>query len=260
MRKASGLLLFLLLGVLGTAAHGYTLYLRDGTRLITKGPPEIRGETAVIVLQNGTRTSLPAAEIDLELTRKANQSDLGDAMVLEGGKFTDTPTQVEQPKRDRLSDLIARNEAGTRSRPQARRPTPETDSRAPARTASGEADLSSLQRKPYRDLEVAGEIQSAFRGQGVEQVRIYQGTRPNWLLIDVTTDSEAAVFRSIRVAASALSHVRTAFPRSVESFELFLSTSNRSPAGQFLLQPGDAAALVEGEIEVSTFFVDNVRF
>ena len=256
MKRALIACLLLLLTVVGPAA-AYTVYLKDGAKLIAKEPPEIRGGTAIIVLQNGTQTSLDASEIDLERTRQANQSDLGSALILEGGEFTDQPTVSEPTKETKLSDLISRNAEGrSASRSRSARSTGPL-----AGPRDSEAiDLLDWTRSPYRNLDVAGEIQGVFRGQGVEQTRLFQGTASDRVLIDLTTDSEAAVFRALKVAAGALVHLQSKYPQVVSSFELVLTTSNNARAGQFYLDEETAELLVSGDLETSSFFVANVRF
>ena len=123
-----------------------------------------------------------------------------------------------------------------------------------------EADLLDLQRSPLRNLDVVGEIQGVFRGQGVEQTRLYQGSSADRALIDLTADSEAAVFRGLQVAAAALVHLQAKFPDTIEAFELVLMTSDRQRAGQFLLDLENASRLAEGGLEPSTYYIEHVRF
>lgn len=255
MKKTPVIILALILLHSALPLGAYIVYLKDGAKLIAKEPPEIRGEMAIITLQNGTQSSLAASEIDLERTRQANQNDLGSALILEGGEFTDQPTSPEPKKEERLSDLISRN----RTRTPARRPVQTTGSAGQGGSAEA-IDLLTWQRSPYRNLDVASEIQGVFRGQGVEQIRLYQGTSSDHVLIDLTTDSEAAVFRGLKVAATALVHLQGTFPGSVAAMELLLTTSSNTRAGQFLLDANAAAHLADGSIEPSTFYVENVRF
>ncbi|MCP4202517.1 MAG: hypothetical protein GY769_11355 [bacterium] len=245
-----------LLAALSAPLAAYTVILKDGSQLIAQQAPTFEGDQAIIVLQSGTRTSIAANEIDLERTRNANVQELGSAMVLEDGQFTAKAVEPEPPQEERLSDLIARRrrETGPSDRPPASRDTTERN------RTSAQSDLSTQQRTPYRDLAVLEAIQGAFKSQGVDGAKVYQGTTSDRLLIEVETNSEAAVFRSIKVAAGALSHVRANISSTIEAFELVLATSNRSRAGQFLMTTEDAIAIVDGEIEISSYFVDQVRF
>lgn len=231
----------------------YTVVLKDGSKLIAQQAPAFDGEQAIIVLQSGTRTSIAASEIDLERTQEANRHELGSAMVLENGELTEQVIDTEEPQERRLSDLIKdRRGAGAANR-------------APVTRDDGRRDRSArdsqfVERLPYRNLPVLEAIQGAFKSQGVDTAKIYQGSSENRLLIEVETNSEAAVFRSIKVAAGALSHVRANISAQIEAFELALTTSSRARAGDFLMTTEHAAELVDGELEISSYFVREVRF
>lgn len=245
-----------LVAVLSAPLGAYTVILKDGSQLIAQQAPTLQGDQAIIVLRSGTRTSIAANEIDIERTRNANLHELGSAMVLEDGQFTAKPVEVGPPQEERLSDLIAKRR---RENSPAKRAPVSRGSVDRNRTPLQE-DLSSHQRTPYRNLVVLEAIQGAFHSQGVEGAKIYQGTSDDRLLIEVETNSEAAVFRSIKVAAGALSHVRANISATIEAFELVLATSNRLRAGQFLMTTEQAAAIVEGEVEISSYFIDQVQF
>ena len=243
------------LAALAAPAAAYTVILRDGSQLIAQDPPVFEGDQAIIVLRSGTRTSIAADEIDMERTREANLHELGSAMVLENGEFKGQVQQPVPPQEERLSDLIGkRPKGGVVSRAPVAR-----DSNTSGRP-SGRSGLVDYERKPYRDLEVLEAIQGAFRSQGVDAAKIYLGTSEERLLIEVETNSEAAVFRTLKVAAGALTHVRTNISATIEAFELVLTTASRSRAGEFLMTTEQASALVGGEVDLPTYFVEQVRF
>ncbi|MFQ5525708.1 MAG: hypothetical protein ACE5GX_05545 [Thermoanaerobaculia bacterium] len=246
---------FSLIALLALPAFGYTVVLKDGSQIIAQQAPTIQGDRAIIVLQSGTRTAIAASEIDVERTRDANQHELGTAMVLEGGEFTNKPVETVPEKRESLTDLARRRRQAT-----AVNRAPVSRSAPDVGATRGADDLSNFQRTPYRNLDVLEAIQGAFKSQGVESAKVYQGTSSDRLLIEVETNSEAAVFRSIKVAAGALTHVRSNISAEVQAFELLLATSNQSPAGQFVMTTEDAAALSSGALEIPTYFIDKVRF
>lgn len=241
--------------VLGTPLAAYTIILKDGSQLIAQEAPSIEGDQAIIVLQSGARTSLAADEIDLERTRAANLHALGSAVILEDGQITSATAMTGPAREERLSDLINKRRRSQGATP---RTAFARESSKPSRSAPNE--LSSRERMPYRDLPVLEAIQGAFRSQDVDTVKIYQGTSGERLLIEIETNSEAAVFRSIKVAAGALSHVRTNISATIEAFELVLTTSNRSRAGEFLMTTEQAARIVSGEVEISSYFIAQVEF
>jgi hypothetical protein len=139
-----------------------------------------------------------------------------------------------------------------------RRPVASSDSRRTL--SSGAVDLRSLPRTPFSELEMAAEVQRVFRAQGVDQVMISQGTDSGRLLVDITANSEASIFRSLEAAASALLHAHDAYPDASAVFEILLTTASREPAGQFVLTQPLARLLADGQIETSTFYIENVVF
>lgn len=242
-----------LVTVLGAPLAAYTVVLKDGSKLIAQQAPTLNGDQAIIVLQSGTRTSIAAVEVDFERTREANLQQLGSAMILEDGKLESRKIEPEPAQEERLSDLIKqRRERGAANRDPVTR-----NGAGRERSAAGGRET---ERTPYRNMPVLEAIQGAFRSQGVDTAKVYQGASEKSLLIEVETNSEAAVFRSIKVAAGALSHVRANISGEIEAFELVLTTASRSRAGEFFMTPEQAAALVDGEIEISNYFVREVRF
>ncbi len=257
MRNTRSMLVALLvIAAFSTPGHAYTVLLKDGSQLIAQKAPTIEGDKAIIILQSGTATAIAASEIDFERTREANQHALGSAMVLQDGEFTKTAVVEPEPAREKSLTDLARG----------RRQTTATN-RAPVsrglgtRSSAGPADdLATFPRTPYRNLPVLEAIQGAFRSQGVERAKVYQGTTADRLLIEVETNSEAAVFRSLKVAAGALAHIRSNISAEIEAFELVLATSNRSRAGQFLMTTDDANAISSGQLEIPTYFIARVQF
>ena len=246
------LILALLLLLVAAPLAAYTIYLKDGSRLIAREKYTLDGDRALIVLQNGTQTFLAASEIDVPRTDAANRNNYGTAMVLQDGQFTETAPPPDSGRQESLTDLAGRT--STQPRPQAVRPVP-------TRPTSGDyMDLLSSQRQPFRNLDLAGEIQQVFLAQGVAGMQLAQGTAADRVLLEITTDSEASVFRALEVAADALLHVRTRTAAPVAAFEIVLVTSNRSRGGQFLLTPGQASQIADGEVELPAFYVQNVQY
>jgi hypothetical protein len=253
MARKIALVMTLLLAAAPLAA--YTIYLKDGSRLIAREKYTLEGDRALILLQNGTQTFLDANEIDVPRTEAANRNNYGTAMVLKDGELTEAAVEPE-PRQERLGDLIGRRELGpqAQTRPQARRPTPK-------RQMAGDVqDLFAAQRQAFRNLGLAEEIQGVFMAQGVAGLQLAQGTAADRILLEITTDSEASVFRALKVSADALLHVRTRTAAPISAFEIVLVTSSNARAGQFFLDPGLASEVAEGRLDLPTFFVENVQF
>jgi len=240
-------------------ASAYVIFLRDGSKIIAAKKFEVQGDQAIITMPNGTRTSIDVVEIDREATEKANQQGYGDAVVIDDG----TTRQVkevdeDENRRRRLSDLAHRETNLDRLEPK-RREEPAAV-RSAGTTTAGFPNLTALVRQPYSDMEVASQVQRAFRGQGIDSVELYQGTQSGHLLAEVTAASEASVFRSLEVAAEALIAAHDRYPQRIQALELLLTTPDQEPAGQFVLDSDLARELVSGTTEVSRFFVQHVQF
>ena len=256
-------LLFALLALLAAApllASGYTIYLKDGSRLVAKEKYKVAGGRAIITLLNGTQTFVPAAQIDARRTEDANRNGYGGAVVLPGTPQDVGPAPAQPPKDKTLADLIAARAAAPRELPTSRREKTEPTPGSLTKTKAGYLDFASLTRKPFPSAEVTAELQQFFHGQGIEEMEIYQGTRPDQPLLEITTNSEGSVFKALTTAANALLHVRDLFPGKVAAFELLLTTPERERAGQFVLTPETATDLVSKKVDVTAFFVRNVQF
>jgi len=241
-------------------AGGYTIYLKDGSRLVAKEKYKVVNGRAIITMLNGTQTFVPASQIDAKRTDEVNRNGYGGALVLPGTPEDVGPAPVQPPKDKTLADLIAARAAAPRELPGNRRDKPEASAGSVVKTKAGYVDLASLARKPLANPEVTAELQQFLRGQGIDEVEIYQGTRPDQPLLEITTNSEGSVFKALTTAANALLHLRDLFPNRVAAFELLLTTPERERAGQFVITPDMATELVAKKVDVTAFFVKNVQF
>ncbi|HBL26256.1 MAG TPA: hypothetical protein DD490_05405, partial [Acidobacteria bacterium] len=80
LRRATLCILVALLAAAPLAA--YTIYLKDGSTVQSKGKYRIEGNRAYIVLPNGTASVLDARLIDVKRTESANQADYGGNAVI----------------------------------------------------------------------------------------------------------------------------------------------------------------------------------
>lgn len=252
------ILLTLLLAVsIAIPAGAYTIYLKDGSRILARAKYTTEGEKAIIVLENGTQTFLNASEIDVQRTESVNEIAGGNALVFEDGKFverSEVDTRVEE--RQTVADLIARGEATMRGT--TRQPSDALGvSRQPVTITTRIEDI---QRQPMRDLELTTALKEAFAEHGLEGVPIFQGTERQRPLIELTADSEASVFHNLEVAAAVLLSVRENHAEQCEVMELLMSTANKERAGEFALTAEMAESITADGAELSAFFVDNVRF
>lgn len=255
--KPLRLLLVALALTLPTPLFAYTIYLKDGSRLIAKAPYEVVEGRAIITLPNGTKSALDLDEIDLERTKKANQADYGTAVVVEeDGSVREIAPPPPPPARRGLSDLAANRRLRLPTEAKREEFREET---GVGKTATGFPDLVSARRQPFGDLEIMAELQRFFQRQGIESLRVYQGIRTGYPFLEVSTNSEASVFRALLVTATALIHARDRYDR-IEGFDLLMTTPAQERAGQFSLTPEMAMDLVTKKVEISRFYLENVQF
>jgi len=259
---ASALLIAIHMGIpMMAAAAGYIIYLKDGSTVTAKEKYRIENGRALITLPNGTQSFIPAGNIDVKRTEEANKSGHGSAVVLPGSPQDANPAAGQRGVKDKtLADLIAAKAAAPRELPTNKRDKNEPAPGRLVKTAAGFYDLSTMARKPYPHVEVSGELQQFFRGQGIEEVEIHEGTQGDRVLLEVTTNSEGSVFQALTTASNALLHVRGLYPDRVAAFELLFTTPSRERAGQFLLTPDDATDLISKKVDVTYFYVKNVQF
>lgn len=240
------------------AALGYVVYLKDGSTITAKGKYRVENGRAIITLPNGTQSFVPASQIDVKRTEEANRDGYEGAVVLPG---TNNPAAPPPAGKDKtLADLISTKAATPRELPVSKREVKDSASGRLVKTKAGYYDLTTLARKPYPHAAVAAELQQFLHGQSIEEVEIYEGTRADRPLLEITTNSEGSVFASLTAAATALLNLRDHFPDQVAGIELLLTTPARERAGQFFITPEMAADLVSKKVEVTYFFVKNVQF
>jgi hypothetical protein len=261
--RPARLVLLALLALLTAApllAAGYTIFLKDGSKIVAKEKYRLENGRAIITLLNGTQTFVQAAQIDTRRTDDYNRGGHGGVVVLQGAPQDVTPTPAQPQKDKTLADLISSRSAGPRDLPESRREKSDPAASRTPKTKAGYLDFAALARKPYSHTEITAELQQFFRGQGVEGVEIYEGTKANHPLLEITTASEGSVIQALNAAANALLQIREHFPDRVEAFELLLTTPERERAGQFVLTPDLASGLVSRQQDATAFFVKNVQF
>lgn len=251
-----------LLLTLTSPAWAYTVYLKDGSKIIAKERYRVKGDQAVLILPNGTETSIPANSIDIKKTEAENRDDIGTALVIEGGKARQARPGEIQSEQDRnrdkrLADLIAERAVATRKLPEARRENTES---TPVTSGSGNPDLSTLARRPYQEADIASQIEAALDAAGVAGASVFQGTASSRPFVFFSANSEAEVMAGITAGADALLKVQQLFPGRVSALELLMVTTNNERAGQFLLTPDQASDLVNKRVSPTAFFMENVQF
>lgn len=252
----------LALALAAAPGFAYTIYLKDGTRLIAREKYTVEGDLAILYQPSGTKSSLPFEQIDVKRTEEANVGNLSStAFVIEGGQATEVKKD-DKPvvRRQRIQDLIKSDEAGIRAdRTGARSAAllPEAAQRAPEGSA-GTAKRRG--RAPLANVALAGEIRGFVIARGVTGIEIYAGPTPSWPLLVYNTGSEGAVFKALLTGANALLHFQGTRAAEVQGVEIVCETADGGSGGRFLLTPKQASEIVSGRIEITRFYVENVQF
>lgn len=232
----------------------YTVYLKDGSKLVTTEKYRVKGEKAILKLEGGAETQLPLTEIDVARTEQANQNNLGTAVLIEGGQVKDLDRSTAPlPKKATLQDLIkSRGDAPVAEAAPVRR-TPRSDAGSAPRADPGT-------RTPLRNVEVAESIRRFLFGRGVTSVEVLQGASSARPQLVFSTATEGQVFKALTSSANALLHVRDQHPGSIEAFDVVCNAPAGGSAGRFLLTPPQAQELVAGRVDLPTFYVKYVIF
>ena len=258
MSRSQCCLLIAALMLVSTPAWGYIVFLKDGSQIQTKEKYRIEGDKAILILPSGTEASYDASEIDVKKTDEINVIDYGTAKILEGlDRVEKRPeTRIEDDDATFGSYISGRSLALPEVR---RREAVKTEEGLPT-TQAGFVDLMSLKRRPYPDSDITAEVLGYLKGQGVDRVRIFQGTEPDRPLLEIVAASEASVFKALSDSASGLVQIHERFPKKVEAFELVMMTETQARAGQFVLTPELANLLVTGRLKPPGFFLRYVEF
>lgn len=263
MRTLRPLLWIFLLWLGAAPAFAYTIFLKDGSQIITREKYTVVDGKAILVLQNGTQTTYDANAIDVARTEEANKGgNYGTAVIFEDGKAVDKGVPPPPPP-PTLSDLIQKRGAGLRPPPASRR---EGDADAAVASRGTTPPQTPALRTPPAEAgrsfsvpELAAELRRYFRSRELEEVAVFGGSTTDSARVQVGTPSEATVFRALVVAAKALQDIGERPDVGLSAIELVMETPSGEPAGSFRITPEMADELIGKRIEITTFFVKYVE-
>ena len=215
---------------------------------------------AIIILLNGTETFVALDKIDIPRTDAANKGGYGTAVVIPGSPQDVGTPPAQVPRDQTLGDLINKKGAGPREVAGTKRDKDTPGGGRLVKTKAGYNDFTGLARRPYPHADLTAALQQFFRGQGLDDVEIFEGTAGDHPLVEISANSEGSVFKALNSAAAGLLQIRDSFPGRVAAFDVLLTTQSRERAGQFVLTPEMASELVAKKVEVAAFFVKNVQF
>jgi len=251
-------LLTVLLALLGAgSALAYTIVLKDGTNMVAQEKYEIQGDKALITLLNGSQTVIDLEEIDVSKTNDANSGPvLGDAVVLTERGMERLRAATADPNRQRtLQDLIQERQAARREEQ-----GPAGSSELPVRmTPGGHPDFTSLRRLPLDSDAMTAGIGELLVEGGIDRFRVYRGTRPEHVFIELVAGNDDEVFEALESLAEITMEVRQRYPQ-IEGLEVLMTSTTRSRAGQFLFTAQNAPLLVNNRMTPPDFFLEYVQY
>jgi hypothetical protein len=222
-----------------TAASAYVIKLKDGSLIFARIKYTVKGDRAIITLENGTVTAMKLDQIDIEGSEKYNKENFGNVVAIDTPEEK-KPTVVAGPasQAPRLQDYIKER------KPRMGLPSNEK--------STADASGPSFQQV---DPNLQGAFARVFDGAGITQYRLTNFRGKTGLL--VTANTEEQVFNALSAAARALSDPAS---RGVPTtIKVVLTTSSGDSAGTLEMSPEQARLLVNGQISAADFYVKNVE-
>src|SRR5512141_466832 len=106
--KRPGLLVLAALTLAASVASAYNIKLKDGSIIFARARYEVKGNKAIITLQNGTVTQIDLSTIDVAGTEQYNKENPGNviALVEEGAAKEYNVPVLKPPPTVSLQDVI----------------------------------------------------------------------------------------------------------------------------------------------------------
>lgn len=234
-----------------SAFAAYVVILRNGSRVIARDKYEVKGQMAVITLQNGTLTSIPMSQIDIPTTDKLNARNLGDAIPLDwvDPETKPKPTPTPTPRIAGLGSLKIGLAA------------PEESKALPTPTPG-----IMYRETKYPDARVEQVFQQTLDAYHLYLYRSSLGTRAGFLFIEVSVNGQPEAFKALQAICTAYHLIvedltkKNQKDRIPETVEVQMLNESGREAGLFRLTPVDAAELATGKATADNFFVQHVIF
>jgi len=237
MRK-SVLLGVLALVLAAAPAFAYVIKLKDGSLIFARTKYTVKGDRAIITLENGTVTAMKLDQIDVEGSEQYNKENFGNVVAIDTPDSHKPTPAPNAPAPQRVQDYIREKKPRMALPSQADKPV---------------ADGSGPSFQPV-DPNLQAAFAKVFDGAGISQYKLTNFRGKTGLL--VTTNTEEAVFNAINAAARAMGDPTS---RGVAiTVHIILTTSSGDPAGTLEMSPEQARLLVNGQISAADYFVKNV--
>ena len=238
MRKS--LLLAVFAFVLAAAsALAYVVKLKDGSLIFARVKYTVKGDKAIITLENGTVTAIKLDQVDVEGSEQYNKENFGNVVALDTPDSRKPTAAPNAPAAPRLQDYIKEKKPRMGLPP------------SPSEKAAVDGEGPSFQAV---DANLQSAFAKVFDGAGITQYKLANFRGKTRLL--VTANTEEAVFNAMNAAARALSDPSS---RGVPvTIQIILTSSSGESGGTMEMSPEQARLLVNGQVSAADFFVKNV--
>ena len=223
-------------------ALAYNVKLKDGSIIFARSKYEVKGNKAIITLQNGTVTQIDLSTIDIPGTEQYNKDNPGNVIALLQGEDREIKVPTIKPLPTVSLQEVIR---------QRKTKIGELFNKPPEGEPASAGAASSFQ-------PVESGVETAFRhvldGAAMTQYRLtnFRGK----LRLLATVNSEEAVFNMLSASARALGDLlERGKPTAVE---IVLTTGSGDSAGTFEMTSEQARQLVNGNLSVADYFIKNV--
>ena len=237
MKRIAVLALFALL-LAAAPVLAYVIKLKDGSLIFARTKYTVKGDRAIITLENGTVTAMKLDLIDVDGSEQYNKENFGNVVAIDTPDSRKPTPRPDMPQPARVEDYIKKNKPRMSLPPQGAKAGP---------------DGTGASFQPV-DPNLQAAFAKVFDGAGISQYKLTNFRGTTGLL--VTTNTEEAVFNALNAAARALSDPTS---RGVNlTIRIVLTSSSGESAGTLEMSPEQARQLVNGQISAADYFVKNV--
>ena len=224
---------------LSATSLAYVVKLKDGSLIFARTKYTVKGDRAIITLENGTVTAIKLSEVDVEGSEKYNKENFGNVIAIDTPESRMPTPAPEAPQPPRVQDYIRQNKP--------RMDLPPSASQKAAAAGSGPS-FGAV------DQNLQGAFTRIFDGAGITQYKLTNFRGSTGVLI--TANTEEAVFNAINATARALTD--PASRGTPITITVVLTTSSGESAGRLEMSPEQARLLVNGQVSAADYFVRNV--
>ena len=238
MKKSLFLAIVALLAF-SAASLAYVVKLKDGSLIFARTKSTVKGDRAILTLENGTVTAIKLSEIDVEGSEKYNKENFGNVIAIDTPESRMPTPAPDAPQPPRIQDYLRQNKP--------RMDLPPSASAKAAATGSGPS-FGTV------DANLQTAFTRVFDGAGITQYKLtnFRGTTG----VLITANTEEAVFNAINATARALSDPSSR--GTPITITVVLTTSSGESAGRLEMSPEQARMLVNGQVSAADYFVRNV--